>query len=260
MNSSIFSDYGLHGNSTHCRGLPYNQIFEHFPRLECLYSDFEKGYDANPVLKTLQSMNIYGAVRTVPHLLYRIVTVAYEDTICEDPCTAFGSGAAGLATQLFILSKVPELLDTAFLILKKKPITFLHWYHHITVLLYCWNSYLTESSTGLYFVAMNYTVHSIMYSYYCLQTLRMLPRWFPAYLITILQIAQMFVGALVVLSSAYYYVFGGSKYAPGECNDHPSNIVSGGVMYASYLYLFVQFAIKRFVRRAGPERAEKKAL
>ena len=207
----------------------------------------------------LALFSIYGAVRTVPHLLYRIGTVAYEDTICEDPCTAFGSGAAGLATQVFVLSKVPELLDTAFLILKKKPITFLHWYHHITVLLYCWNSYLTESSTGLYFVAMNYTVHSIMYSYYCLQTLRILPSWFPAYLITILQIAQMFVGALVVLSSAYFYVFGGIKYAPGECNDHPSNIVSGGVMYASYLYLFVQFAIKRFVRRAGAERAEKKS-
>jgi len=207
----------------------------------------------------LATFSIYGAVRTVPHLLFRIETVSFEDTICEDPCTAFGSGAAGLATQLFILSKIPELLDTVFLILKKKPVTFLHWYHHITVLLYCWNSYLTESSTGLYFVAMNYTVHSIMYTYYCLQTLQMLPRWFPAYLITLLQIAQMLVGALVVLCSGYFYVFGGNNYPPGSCNDHPSNIVSGGVMYASYLYLFIQFAIKRFVRRAA-EGAEKKKL
>ena len=29
------------------------------------------------------------------------------------------------------------------------------------------------SSTGLYFVAMNYTVHSIMYGYFCLQALKM---------------------------------------------------------------------------------------
>ena len=36
-------------------------------------------------------------------------------------------------------------------------------YHHITVLLFCWHSYATESSTGLYFVAMNYSVHAIMY-------------------------------------------------------------------------------------------------
>lgn len=188
------------------------QIFTHFPQAACLYSDFEKSYDANPVLAVLQKsmytaplvvvliyatgcvlgqmwmknrtspdvsvalsvwnailagFSIYGAIRTVPHLLYRIGTVSFEETICEDPCTAFGSGAAGLATQLFVLSKVPELFDTAFLILKKKPVTFLHWYHHITVLLYCWNSYVTESSTGLYFVAMNYTVHSVMYTYYC---------------------------------------------------------------------------------------------
>ena len=54
--------------------------------------------------------------------------------------------------MLFIYSKVPELVDTAFVVLRKKPLIFLHWYHHVTVLLYCWHSYYTLSSAGLYFV------------------------------------------------------------------------------------------------------------
>ncbi len=43
--------------------------------------------------------------------------------------------------------------------LRKKPLIFLHWYHHVTVLLYCWHSYYEQTTYGLYFIAMNYTVH-----------------------------------------------------------------------------------------------------
>merc|ERR1712232_63341 len=35
-------------------------------------------------------------------------------------------------------TKVIELGDTAFLVLRKKPIMTLHWFHHLTVLLFVW--------------------------------------------------------------------------------------------------------------------------
>ena len=38
---------------------------------------------------------------------------------------------------MFMLSKFPELVDTVLLVLRGRPVPFLHWYHHITVLLYC---------------------------------------------------------------------------------------------------------------------------
>ena len=36
-------------------------------------------------------------------------------------------------------------------------------YHHVTVLLFCWHSFMSTSSAGLYFVSMNYGVHALMY-------------------------------------------------------------------------------------------------
>jgi elongation of very long chain fatty acids protein 6 len=164
-----------------------------------------------------------------------------------------------LAVQLFILSKIPELIDTVFIVLRKKPLIFLHWYHHVTVLIFCWNSYVTLAGAGLYFVSMNYTVHAVMYLYFFLQAVKRVPKWFPSWIITLMQISQMAVGAFVVGASFYFYIYGGEKYPPGQCNNKPENLLAGGLIYSSYLYLFVEFAIKRFLFDAAPVKKAKKA-
>ena len=89
----------------------------------------------------LSLFSFCGAMRTVPHLLHHIATMPFRDTICTDPVQAYGEGACGLWVMLFIFSKVPELVDTAFIVFRKSKLIFLHWYHHITVLLFCWHSY-----------------------------------------------------------------------------------------------------------------------
>ena len=71
--------------------------------------------------------------------------------MCLPAEASFGYGAVGFWLFLFVMSKFPELIDTAFIVLKKGDLIFLHWYHHITVLLFCWHSYVTRSSAGLYF-------------------------------------------------------------------------------------------------------------
>lgn len=223
--------------------------------LFCYYGQkMMKDRPAYDLRLTLASWNLflslfssYGAVRTVPHLFHRLTTVSFEETVCESPQVAFGCGAAGLASQLFILSKLPELLDTVFIVLRKKPLIFLHWYHHVTVLLYCWQSYVSQSSAGLYFIAMNYSVHAIMYFYYFLQATKSIPTWFPSWIITLAQISQMFMGCFIVTMSFYYHLFGGVQYAPGTCNNSLTTLAAGLTMYSSYLYLFVDFAVKRFI-------------
>ena len=98
----------------------------------------------------LSIFSTIGALRTVPHLLNLIATTSFEETICTPPDVEWGVGATGLWVQLFILSKIPELVDTMFIIVRQRDLIFLHWYHHVTVLLYCWHAYSTEASQALY--------------------------------------------------------------------------------------------------------------
>ena len=54
------------------------------------------------------------------------------------------------------------------MILRNREVIFLHWFHHATVLLYCWHAFHNSIAPGIWFAAMNYVVHSIMYLYYFL--------------------------------------------------------------------------------------------
>ena len=192
---------------------------------------------------TLSAFSFIGMMRTVPHLIYNLRTMSLRENLCNESRTSFGTGATGLWVQLFIFSKIPELFDTFFIIARKKPLLFLHWYHHITVLLFCWHSYATEASTGLFFVAMNYSVHAIMYGYYYLMSIDSRPRWLNPAFITTCQISQMVVGtALCVLSYGFL-----RDIEKDNCSVRTENVVAGGLMYGSYLYLFCEFAVKRFI-------------
>ena len=102
--------------------------------------------------------------------------------------------------SLFVISKAVELGDTMFLVLKKRPVKFLHMYHHATVLIYCWQSHSEHASTGLWFAAMNTVVHSIMYSYYAARTLGVKVGRRVAMTITAMQIFQMVFGLIVSFS------------------------------------------------------------
>lgn len=190
----------------------------------------------------LSTFSFMGAFRTVPHLLGILLSKSYQESICDVAVTAYGQGPCGLWTALFILSKLPELIDTVFIVLRKRKLLFLHWYHHVTVLLFCWHAYATEAASGLYFVAMNYSVHAIMYAYYCAGAFDAVPKGFPSWIITIGQISQMVVGTTVCVSAWYFYSQGVT------CHNEYNNLVAGALMYGSYLYLFMEFAYNRFLK------------
>jgi hypothetical protein len=67
---------------------------------------------------------------------------------------------------IYYLSKYPELLDTVILVLKKKNVIFLHWYHHSSVILLCWYWMYTRVSFGVAPLLLNTFVHIFMYWYY----------------------------------------------------------------------------------------------
>ena len=182
-----------------------------------------------------------GAIQTIPMLMNLMYeSPDFKDTICQPPSQTWGQNPW---VGLFVYSKIPELVDTFFIVARKRPLIFLHWYHHVTVLLYCWHSYAVEAPQALYFIAMNYSVHAIMYGYYALSAMKIKPKWLPPVMITSSQILQMVVGLFVQCNASYQYLF----HSPDFCPLNGTNIFWGGIMYASYLKLFCDFALRRYL-------------
>jgi len=178
-------------------------------------------------------------------------TLAICSQLCGSAEISYGSGATGLWVCLFVFSKVPELFDTAFIVLRKKPLIFLHWYHHVTVLLNCWDSYASRSAPGLWFLSINYSVHAIMYAYFS----GYLPfRKYLAPVITTMQISQMAIGVMVT-SRVYYIKF----FLEQPCSMTDVSWLGTVLMYSSYLVLFVMFAVHRYCMPRAP-RSKSKAL
>ena len=84
----------------------------------------------------LSIFSICGASRVVPFLYDAYMKHGFEYTICKTPTQWYSSGPVGVWMMFFIYSKIPELCDTFFLVLRGKKVIFLHWFHHVTVLLY----------------------------------------------------------------------------------------------------------------------------
>ena len=148
-----------------------------------------------------------------------------------------------------------ELLDTFFIVIHKKPLIFLHWYHHISVLLYCWHAYVSKNPIGIVFVVMNYAVHSIMYFYYFLMAVKCKPKWFNSIWITVSQISQMVVG--VTVTCANVAIISSMAKAGKECNAKRENNVAAMIMYGSYLFLFLEFFFKRYAVKKTSKKGKK---
>jgi len=205
----------------------------------------------------LAVFSVVGAMRTVPHLLYLLATYGFTFTSCGPAGFTYGSSVSGVWTTLFIYSKYIEMVDTLFLILRKKPLRFLHWYHHLTVFLYCWDAFANEMPTGIFFIAMNYTVHAVMYTYYFLAAVLERPlSW--GIVVTIMQVSQMFIGVGVTAASlrlvslySFTRVFPiatlPSDIPHVGCSAWPLNAVFALIMYATYLLLFLRFFVNRYI-------------
>ncbi|KAH8611701.1 putative GNS1 SUR4 family [Trypanosoma vivax] len=176
-----------------------------------------------------------------------VATGSFYTSTCVWDENMFFNKDVGFWVAAFALSKIPEMLDTVFLVLQKKPVIFLHWYHHLTVMLFSWHAYAYNIASGLWFAAMNYSVHSVMYFYYfaCACGYRRVVRPVAPF-ITTLQILQMVVGTFIV---CYTYTV---KHVLGyKCMVGDVGLRAGLVMYVSYLLLFSQLFYRSYIDPLG---------
>ncbi|KAJ5697771.1 hypothetical protein N7488_011455 [Penicillium malachiteum] len=96
---------------------------------------------------------------------------------------------------LFHLSKFYEVVDTVILLAKGKKSSNLQMYHHAGIILCTWTSVFYESPTAIV-GALNLGVHTLMYTYFALQTLGISVSLSTKRALTSIQIAQFFVGML----------------------------------------------------------------
>lgn len=203
----------------------------------------------------LSVFSFVGFCRVAPQLVHNLYYYTISENFCFDPEQMYGSDRmVGTWVQLFCLSKFPELIDTLFILVHKKPLILLHWYHHISVLAYCWHAYVTKAPPGIIFCVMNYAVHAIMYFYYFLMAVKCKPKWFNSMYITVSQISQMVVGVIVtVLGIVLPPIYG------KECHIKKENNMAALIMYGSYLLLFLQFFFQRYaVKGSKKEKTTKK--
>lgn len=205
----------------------------------------------------LSAFSAVGVYFCVPYMAALLRTRGVQHAVCSDTMmlgsrgeNAACFGGVGLFMSLFMLSKFPELLDTAFLVYMRKHVDFLHWYHHITVLLYSWFAYANATPSAVFFGTMNYTVHAVMYFYFgasqYTKALRFLRR--P---ITALQLTQM---ALGVGTTVLAYLYGDNRIGDGTgCSrrytESPFFLLCF-CLYGSYLVLFAKLYWDSYVSGA----------
>lgn len=195
----------------------------------------------------LAVFSIYASIKIIPIMYDELTVAGFEYSLCELNFY-LGSTKRGLWAFLFPFSKLLELIDTAFIVLRKSKISFLHCYHHATVFIFCWYSYANPSSPAVWGRTVNFFVHAVMYTYYAIKASGRYPPRAIAQAITTLQLSQMFFGL--------YYTYTAIKcyYSGRVCGVSTQFVVLSIFLFGSYALLFMNFYYWTYIHSKGGRR------
>jgi len=204
----------------------------------------------------LSLFSCWGFYNMAMPLVSVLGTKGFHFSVCSDTASMIEHQKeypSMLALALFCLSKIPELGDTVFLIWKRREVRLLQWYHHTTVMLFCWLALSTEYLPGIWFAVTNYFVHSIMYMYFFLMTFKgwhqqILKKIAP--MITIIQTTQMVWGLFINGFAVATF------FTTGACQIQSITVYCSVVMYASYFWLFSKLYLESRAAAAKQKRRE----
>ena len=175
----------------------------------------------------------------IPYELYKN-TIGYQwDWLCQPMDHSSGPRSMAIAAAIwhYYFTKIIELLDSVFFILRGKynQLTFLHVFHHSTMVMLGWiMANFVPGGSSVFSASMNTDIHVVMYTYYFLASFG--PKmqkylWWKKYL-TRIQIAQFFINLAICL----YIILN-----PIQC-DWPIPLTWLAVgLNTSYMILFLNF-------------------
>jgi hypothetical protein len=151
--------------------------------------------------------------------------------------------------------KYLELLDTVFLALKKKPLQFLHVFHHSATALLCYTQLNGKTSISWSVITLNLAVHVVMYYYYY-ATAGGAKFWWKKYLTT-MQITQFVIDLGLVYFGTYERM--AFNYYPtlphlGNCAGSENAAIFGCALLTSYLGLFINFYFQTYKKPASTKK------
>ncbi|KAF8373385.1 hypothetical protein PRIPAC_79814, partial [Pristionchus pacificus] len=172
---------------------------------------------------------VCAAVMT-PEFVRNLYELGFSATLCTAREETF-SGTRGLALFVLLFARLPEFIDTIFIVLKKQPLLFIHYYHHALTLCFAWSTYSYFTPAMRHPAYVNALIHTVMYSYYFLTTLKIRPPPIVARCITIAQIVQfVYIFYGLAHQTAIIYVF------KMPCLQDPTGLALIWFMDLTYLY------------------------
>ncbi|XP_054263298.1 elongation of very long chain fatty acids protein 4-like isoform X1 [Macrosteles quadrilineatus] len=148
-----------------------------------------------------------------------------------------------LASWCYLFAKIVDMIDTVFMILRKKDshVTFLHLYHHTSMVAFSWLSVkYIQAEQGIVLGVLNSFVHVVMYTYYFLAGLGPEVQkylWWKKY-ITKLQLTQF----VFAISFMVYLLY-------NRCTVPQVYNVIWVVNVAVIMALFVNFYIQTYIKK-----------
>ncbi|CAM0139649.1 Fatty acyl-CoA elongase/Polyunsaturated fatty acid specific elongation enzyme [Umbelopsis sp. WA50703] len=177
-------------------------------------------------------------------LIEQLLPIIVKNGVLHAVCSTEGwTQRLELLYYLNYLVKYWELADTVFLVVKKKKLEFLHYFHHSMTMVLCYTQLVGRTTVSWVPIVLNLTVHVAMYWYY-FQTSRGLRIWWKKYLTT-MQICQFLIDLVVIYACSYsYFTFTYAPYLPGgfgDCAGTEGAAAFGCALLTSYLFLFINF-------------------
>lgn len=180
----------------------------------------------------------------------RLMEHGWHYVLCD--WEMYNDGLLQFLYYVNMLLKYYELLDTLFLVLRKKETNKLHIYHHIATMWLAWIQLYDTTSMQWLPIWINLLVHVFMYYYYFVCALGSTV-WWKRYLTT-MQIIQFVLDLVACYYATYFFYSAGTRV----CRTGNIAVISGDFVITSYLFLFIHLYVYLYLLSGGNRKRREK--